>query len=306
VTFSFTVDERVTDGDRVDRVLAEHYLEIPRSQIRHRVTDLRCNELAAKLSTKVHAGDVIEGTLLPEAPLGAEPEDVPLTVIYEDDDVLVINKEQGRVVHPGAGNRTGTIANALAFRFSGHDAFDEGDTRPGIVHRLDKETSGVMIIAKNAETHAHLVDQFATRAVDKRYIAIVKGCPRPRTGTIDLPIGRDRYHRTRFRAMRSDAHGVKEALTSYEVLREFPRHSLVRFQPHTGRTHQIRVHAVAIASPILGDPVYARSDRDLPDATLMLHAYLLRIVVRPGEPPKQFRAGVPERFRDAISRLSRR
>lgn len=290
---------------RLDRYLAEAVGLASRSGLRGRIEALTCNDRPAKLSTRVRAGDRINGVLLPLEPIGADPEDIPLNTLFENENVLVIDKEQGTVVHPGAGNRSGTIANALAWRFRATRFFspEEGD-RPGIVHRLDKDTSGVMIIAKNAPTHAYLVEQFAARRVHKRYLAIVKGTPRPSFGVIDIPIARDRHNRLRYKAEANG--GGKEAITDYKTLRTFGRYSLVRFSPRTGRTHQIRAHALAIGCPILGDPLYARRDAEFPDATLMLHALVLEISIEDGSEPRRFRARVPIRFAEAINRLRRR
>lgn len=291
---------------RLDRYLAEVARVAGRSDIQRRTSSLSCNGRQAKLSTKVHNGDHITVILQPPEPIGVDPQEIPLRILYEDAEVLVINKEQGHVVHPGAGNRSGTIANALAWRYGDEGFFhsDEEDLRPGIVHRLDKDTSGVLIIAKNPTTHAFLVSQFSERLVRKEYLAVVKGTPRPPAGTVDRPLVRDPHNRLRF-ATTSTGRG-KPAVTDYETLHRFGRYTLLRCIPRTGRTHQLRVHAASLGTPILGDPVYARKDHDIPEATLMLHALSLEIATEPGTPPKRFVAPVPAHFIRTIRLLRRR
>lgn len=304
---SFSTVVRLEDGAvmRLDRYLAEIEEVGQRSSIQRRLESLQCNGKRAKLSTRVRNGDHIAAVFSSSEPIGVEPQDIPLRVLYEDTTVLVLNKEQGAVVHPGAGNRNGTIANALAWRYGDAEFFatDEEDTRPGIVHRLDKDTSGVLIVAKNEHTHAFLVEQFSSRKVKKEYLAIVKGTPRPPSGTIDRPVVRDPHNRLRFTAGKD--HQGKPAVTEYTTLRVFGRYALVRFSPKTGRTHQLRVHAAFLGTPILGDPIYARRDKDVPEASLMLHALSLEIVTEPGTAAKRFRAPVPSHFVETITRLRR-
>ena len=302
---SLSVVVRLEHGQdmRIDRYLAEVEQITQRSALQRRIDVLECNGKSAKLSTRVRQGDRISVTLRPTEPIGVDPQEIPLTVLYEDANVLVINKEQGTVVHPGAGNRTGTIANALAWKYgdSGYFSDDHEDIRPGIVHRLDKDTSGVMIVAKNEKTHAFLVDQFSSRTVKKQYLAVVKGTPRPPSGTIDRPIVRDPHNRLRF-TTGSLGEG-KPALTEYETLHRYGSYSLLRVRLKTGRTHQIRVHAVSLGTPILGDPIYARRDRELPEATLMLHAWSLEIMIEPDTPTRRFVAPVPAQFVTTVRRL---
>lgn len=331
---------------RVDQYVSSLPDFPPRSQLKQRMTALRVNGKSVKLSAKVQLGDTLTFTLLPEILPEVTPETIALDVIYEDDDVLVINKAAGMVVHPGAGNWSGTLLHALMGRYpteayfspsavstavsnTGAGVSDEREpnndahptVRPGIVHRLDKDTSGVMIIAKNATSHRFLTTQFANRTTAKRYIALVKGSPIHTTGYIAGSLERDPRQRTRFRVAGELTHGSlstleadvpewtestsspgpgKPALTAYTVLRRFTGYTLVFLKPHTGRTHQLRVHMTAIGSPIVGDPVYARSDGTFPDAPLMLHALNLSIVIRPDGARARFSASVPRAFRQVI------
>ncbi|MCG8477708.1 MAG: RluA family pseudouridine synthase [Spirochaetales bacterium] len=310
----FRVRETAEESTRLDRYLADLFPEIHRSQLRRRLSDILCNGKSAKLSTRVKAGDVIHAVLQEPPPIRVDGEAIPLHVIAEGDDYLVINKPQGMVVHPGAGHRSGTLIHALVWRYGGNEYFrvdepsGEEAMRPGIVHRLDKDTSGVMIVAKNTATHAHLVAQFADRRVQKEYLAIVKGRPTPGGGVIDRPVGRDPVSRTKFsvRESTSDrlATGARSATTVYRVLASYDDYSLVLLKPRTGRTHQLRVHMQYIGNPILGDPVYARSDRRFPAATLMLHALNLRLSPCVDCPPQRFHAPVDGRFKTILRTLS--
>ncbi|MDA3947737.1 MAG: RluA family pseudouridine synthase [Spirochaeta sp.] len=335
-------DPSTPTAGRVDQYVSSLPDFPPRSQLKQRITALHVNGTPVKLSAKVQPGDTITFTLLPEIVPEVTGEMIDLDVVYEDTGILVINKAAGMVVHPGAGNWSGTLLHALMGRYR-QDAYfsppaattavsDEsvlgephGDfpstVRPGIVHRLDKDTSGVMIVAKNATTHQFLTAQFASRTTTKRYIALVKGSPIHTTGYIAGSLERDPRHRTRFRVAGNLQHETlttldtevpgwtesayrdgrgKPALTTYTVLRRFAGYTLVLLRPHTGRTHQLRVHLTAIGSPIVGDPVYARGDGKLPTAPLMLHALHLTIVTQSGGTAERFTAPVPEAFRRVI------
>lgn len=286
---------------RVDTFVSERLALFSRSQVRGRVVSLAVNGTPARLGKRLKLGDriSIEWTEAPGP--SVDPEDIPLSVIFENNDVIVVDKPQGMVVHPGSGNRRGTLVNGLLF----HSArlareFEEGDPRPGIVHRLDKDTSGVIIVAKNAAAHDFLARQFQERTVRKRYTAIVKGTPAPAAGSMETRIARDPKNRKRFACVRS---GGRIAVTAWKVIRLFDGYSLVALEPRTGRTHQLRVHMRQLRTPILGDPLYARRDQGFPDATLMLHARRLSIVI-PGESvPRVFESPLPARMKSVLDRL---
>ncbi len=282
-------------GMRLDRYLTIVERAGSRSQVVARISGLRVNELPGKLSHKIREGDVIEYTIEPERLPDLIPQEIPLRILYEDDSVVVIDKPQGMVVHPGAGNPDGTLVNAVLFRIAGMEV--PGDSvRPGIVHRLDKETSGTIIVAKHTRALEFLSSQFQERQTEKYYLAIVKGRLPHHEGQISGLIGRDPAHRIRFTG--KTARG-KTAVTNYRVLQKFPGYALVLLKPETGRTHQLRVHMHDLGCPVLGDPLYARKDTDFPDATLMLHAYSLRIRIPSGK-WKRFKSPVPERFREVL------
>jgi 23S rRNA pseudouridine1911/1915/1917 synthase len=234
---------------------------------------------------------------LPEQP-ALEPEPMDLDVLYEDSEVVVVNKEQGVVVHPGCGHYRGTLVGGLLHHCGtlvGGEPF-----RPGIVHRLDKDTSGVMIVAKSAAVHQALADQFRLRTTRKVYYAVVAGRPARPRGRLELALERDPVHRQRFRVA---AEGGREAVTLWRVVGSWRDCSLVRFAPRTGRTHQLRVHARAMGCPIVGDPIYGRPDPEFAGATLMLHAYSLAITLPGRGSMRRFHAPLPARFTDLLERL---
>jgi 23S rRNA pseudouridine1911/1915/1917 synthase len=294
-----SVDEDAPEGCRLDRYVVDHLDLLTRSQLKLRAVAVAVNGRPARLSRAVRPGDLLEIDYeLPGEP-ALEPEPMDLAVIYEDADVVVLDKAQGVVVHPGAGHQRGTLVSGLLYRYgalAGGEPF-----RPGIVHRLDKDTSGVLIVARSARVHQELADQFRLRTTRKVYYAVLQGRPRRDRGTVELGIERDPVHRQRFRA--ADA-GGREAVTAYRVVRAWPGYCLVRFAPRTGRTHQLRVHARSLGCPILGDPVYGKPDGVFPQLPMMLHAYSLAIRLPGREKPSRFRAPLPERFGRLFEQLS--
>ena len=262
---------------------------------------------AAKPSLRVSAGQEVEIDFPPPAPASVEAQDVPLTILFEDADLVVIDKPAGLVVHPAAGHHDQTLVNALLFHVRDLSGIG-GELRPGIVHRLDKDTSGVMIIAKNDEAHRRLTEAWGTDAVRKEYLAIVYGTPQPAKGTIDAPIGRDPRERKRMAVVA----GGRRAITDYEVVEPLRHVALVRCRIRTGRTHQVRVHMKHIGHPIVGDPLYSGPQwRGIPDKRLQraiagfsrqaLHASRITIPhPRSGE-AMTFEAGVPVDMNDLIA-----
>jgi 23S rRNA pseudouridine1911/1915/1917 synthase len=249
----------------------------------------------------VRPGDLLELSWEDPEPVDLLPEDIPLELIYEDDQVVLVNKAQGMVVHPGAGNRRGTLANALLFRRLQQGGLEAGEAfRPGIVHRLDKDTSGVLIAAYTDQALDFLKGQFKTRTVRKRYGALVRGSPAAPCGFIETRIRRDPRDRKRFTVSRDQG---KIALTGYRVIRSWGSHSLLLLSPRTGRTHQLRVHLRHIGHPILGDPLYGTGDPRFPGLSLMLHARSLRLVLPGEQEARTFRACLPRRFWEVIRAL---
>jgi 23S rRNA pseudouridine1911/1915/1917 synthase len=264
-------------GIRLDSFVAASGLALSRSQVRHWIDDGRItiDGRVRKAGQLVRAGDRVEVDVPAAVPSTAEPEALPLTVVYEDETLIVVNKAPGMVVHPAPGRWQGTLVNALLHRWGplpGHEA-----SRPGIVHRLDRDTSGVMVIARTAAALEHLGRQFAARTVAKRYVAVVHGVMRHDTLTIDAPIGR---HTVERKKMSTRARVARAAVTRIRVLERFERATLVEAAPETGRTHQIRVHLAARGHPIVGDAVYGKPNANAGAviARHALHAASLGIV----------------------------
>ena len=293
------------EGFRLDRYVAEGLKLLTRSQLKTKLLGAKLNGKPVKLSRPVRTGDRLELSWAEPEPLTLLPEDIPVDILYEDDRVVVLNKAQGMVVHPGAGNHRGTLANALLYRRlsrgspPGVDVSGPvpGACRPGIVHRLDKDTSGVIIASYDDAALAFLADQFKARTVRKTYAALVRGIPREKTGLVKTRIVRDSRDRKRF-AVSTDR--GKSALTRYRVIRSWGAWSLLALRPRTGRTHQLRVHLRHLGCPILGDSVYGLPDRQFPKATLMLHARTLAITLPGRDTPSLFKAPLPARFRDFV------
>jgi len=288
-------------GRRVDRFIADDLGLFPRSQIAHRDVVVRVDGSVRKLSHRLRAGELVEVDYSRPADAAIEAEPVPLDIIFENDDVVVVNKPAGMVVHPAAGNRHGTLAQGLMHRVKTLAGDFNDSARPGIVHRLDKDTSGVIIAAKHPQALAELAAQFKQHTVEKRYLAIVKGRLPRSHGTVDAPIGRDPHNRKRFAIVDP---GGKKAVTTYRVLRHFSGYSFVSLGPRTGRTHQLRVHMASLGCPVIGDPIYARSGSAPPEAGLALHAYRLRITLPGEDEPRWFTARLPDRFRKALRTVS--
>ena len=240
-------------GERLDTFLAAHIEGWSRARLQRLVddADVLVNGVIAKPSHKLRANDQIEVELTAPPSISFSPENIPIEVVYEDDDLIVVNKAAGMIVHPAAGIESGTLANALAFHFE-RLSTSGGAVRPGIVHRLDKGTSGLLLVAKTEEAHEHLAEQFRAREVFKSYVALVHGQIEKDTGQIDEPIARDQRNRTRMAVVR----GGRAALSIYKVRRRFEYFTLLDVELKTGRTHQIRVHLAWLKHPIAGDEVY--------------------------------------------------
>lgn len=274
-------------------------LNIPRSIFSDDSTLILLNGKKAKKSSKIKENDRVEIRYVEETFEGLKKEDIPLDIIYEDDDILVINKEQGMVVHPGSGVNEGTLCNALLNLYGEDFSTSDDSVRPGIVHRLDKDTSGVMVIAKNREAHLALTKEFSEHTNEKYYCAIAKGFFSESSGYIERRIVRDKNNRKKFTVTDNKSEG-KDALTKFRVISQNSEYAFLILRLYTGRTHQIRVHLSSINHPVLGDPIYSRVDKKYKDATLMLHS--LRLVIhhpRRGE-KMVFRAPLPERFNEIL------
>jgi len=252
-TRTLTVDE-AGKGARLDVWLAAAAKDLSRARIQALIAESRVllDGRATRPSATLRGGEIVSLTVPAPVPARPIPEEIPLAVVHEDAWLLVIDKPAGLVVHPGAGRTQGTLVNALLHLVKDLSGVG-GVLRPGIVHRLDRGTSGLLVVAKDDETHRALVRQFAGRTVEKEYLAIVHGVPRPGTGTIDLPVGRDPVHRQK---MSTRARRGRPARSDYQVVEALDGAALLRLRIHTGRTHQIRVHLASLGHPVVGDPLY--------------------------------------------------
>ena len=293
------VDEGAA-GERLDRFLAGRELEVSRSHIQKLIESgcVLVNGRTAKANAKLREGDAVE-TELPEArELEILPEDIPLDILYEDSDVIVINKARGMVVHPAAGAADGTLVNALLHHCEDLSGIN-GVIRPGIVHRLDKDTSGVMVAAKNDRAHVDLAEQIREKTAQRIYRAIVCGTIAEDRGEIRAPIGRHPTERKKMAVVP----GGKEARTLFRVVERFPAHTLVECRLKTGRTHQIRVHMAYIGHPLLGDPKYGRKTLEI--AGQALHSCELSFTHPRTKERMTFAAEMPEDMKAILHALRR-
>ena len=288
---------------RLDHFLGEALPEYSRARLQALVRDclVQVNgKPAVKSGLKLEAGASVRVEIPPTAPSTLTGEDIPLDIVFENQDVVVINKPAGMVVHPAAGHQTGTLVHALL----GYDPEMEGiggEDRPGVVHRLDKDTSGLILLAKNDAAHHWLEDQFRLRKVAKTYLALVDGKPPTPAGRIEASIGRDPAHRKKMAIV--PAGKGREAVSEYRTLQSFPGHTLLEFHPLTGRTHQIRVHCAFLGCPIVGDKIYGWKQPSVPLDRHFLHASKLRITL-PGEhDPREFEAPLPPELEDVLRAL---
>ena len=284
-----------TDNERLDAYLARALADFSRSQLRKYFDagEILLNGERVKPSCKVRTGDRIELELHAlEKEALPEGENIPLDILYEDDDLLVVNKPRGLVVHPAVGHSSGTLVNALLY-YAGNDLSSlGGEFRPGIVHRLDKDTSGALLVGKNDRMHRLLAELFKERAVEREYHALVWGKPQSQSGLIDAPIGRDPNNRQRM-AVTSKG---KPALTHFKTLEQFAKNSELALQLETGRTHQIRVHLQYIGNPVIGDAVYAPKRPSLGFEGQALHAYRLAFTDPRDGSWREYIAPLPEDY----------
>lgn len=273
---SFEIDAAGA-GLRLDTFLALHFEEHSRAALQSLIKEgfVTLNGRTAKPAVRLRAGDRLRVSFPPPAVTELVPEPVPFTILYQDQDLVVLAKPPGIVVHPAAGHTSGTLVHGL-LHACGDLAGVGGELRPGIVHRLDRDTSGVMVVAKNDAAHRDLVEQFKTRQIAKTYLALAHGAPREAGGTVDAPIGRHPVHRKKM-AIRPDG---RPAVTRWRVRRRFTACALIEACPHTGRTHQIRVHLASLGLPIVGDPLYGARRRLEGPPILRLCLHALRIEFR--------------------------
>ncbi|OFV70691.1 RluA family pseudouridine synthase [Acetobacterium wieringae] len=263
--------------------------------------DVLVNGQKRKASYHVKTGEIITLTIPEPVACHMQAEDIALDIIYEDDDVLIVNKPQGMVVHPAPGNSSGTLVNGLLFHTNNLSKIN-GVMRPGIVHRIDKDTSGLLMIAKNNAAHRSLSEQLKEHTILRRYYGLVKGNVKPNRGTVDMPIGRHEQLRIKMAVVEKNS---KTAITHFEVIKRYAQYTLLRFELETGRTHQIRVHMEKIGHPLAGDPLYGKGDKNNPFKTegQCLHAHTLGFIHPRTNEHLVFRAPVPPAFKEILKKL---
>ena len=289
-------------GVRLDKYVAEQVTELSRTRIKELVQagKILVNGKQAKVAYEVEAGDQISVDVPPLEALQVEAENIPLDIVYEDEDVIVVNKPQGMVVHPAAGHPDHTLVNALLYHTKDLAASPEG-FRPGIVHRIDKDTSGLLMVAKNAKARESLEAQLAAKSNKRLYLAIVHGNFSEEAGTIDAPIGRNPRDRKQMAVVENG----KPAVTHFKVLEQYPGYSLIQCQLETGRTHQIRVHMDYIGHPLAGDPLYGPR-KTLPGAGQFLHAAVLGFKQPTSGKWLEFSVEPPKLFQDTVAELRKK
>ncbi|MFS8809800.1 RluA family pseudouridine synthase [Synechococcus sp. R65.1] len=298
-----TVTEK-QQGLRLDRGLAEQLPDLSRSRLQQLIRQGQVwlnGQPCLDKDRPLQAGDQIEVRIPPATPTSLQPEPIPLDILYEDEDLLVINKPRGLVVHPAPGHASGTLVHALLAHGS-HLSGINGELRPGIVHRLDKDTTGALVIAKHDQAHQHLQAQIQAKTARRIYLGVVFGRPAQSQGTISAPIGRHPVDRQKM-AVLPPGQG-RAAVTHWQVLERLGNYTLMQFELETGRTHQIRVHAAHLHLPIVGDPLYTRSKTSpVKLSGQALHAWKLSFVHPRTGQPLQFTAPLPEEFERLLRQL---
>ncbi|MGF7057296.1 RluA family pseudouridine synthase [Brassicibacter mesophilus] len=289
------------DNDRIDIFLAQELNEISRTYVQRLIKDglVRVNDRLVKPKYLVNEGDHILVQLPEPKNLEIVSEDIPIDIIYEDEDIAIVNKPQGMVVHPAPGNYSGTLVNALLFHLNNLSTIN-GIIRPGIVHRIDKDTSGLLMIAKNNYSHSFLSEQLKEHSITRKYLALVDGNIKEDKGTINAPIGRHPVDRKKMTVTENNS---KEAVTHFTVLERFIDYTLIQAQLETGRTHQIRVHMSFIKHPVTGDPVYGSKNQKFRLNGQLLHAKTLGFIHPRTKEYIEFSSELPNHFIDVLSNL---
>ncbi|MFN2271764.1 MAG: RluA family pseudouridine synthase [Anaerolineae bacterium] len=298
-TLSFTVE---SGDERLDKAIASHTPDVSRALVQRLIKDgaATVNGRPSKPSYHTQAGDEVVVHIPIELPDQVLPEDIPLDIIYEDDVLLVVDKPAGMVVHPGAGHTSGTLVNAVLAHCP-QVADVGGADRAGVVHRLDKDTSGLILVAKDEATRTALQRQFKRRQVVKTYLALVEDQVQPSEGIIEASVGRDKRQRKKMAVTRSG----REAQTTYRAIEYFPAHTLLEVHPHTGRTHQVRVHLAWLGYPIVGDTIYGRRRQRLLRSRHFLHAARLRFTHPNTGEEVEFEAPLPQKLANVLDQLRR-
>ncbi len=297
--FSFIVTEDNV-GERIDKLISDKDFGLTRSSVQKLIEDYNVyvNSKPVSKNYKLRMNDVVEIHIPEPVLLDVKAQDLPLEFVYQDDDLAVVNKPKGMVVHPAVGNYENTMVNALLYHCKGQLSAINGVIRPGIVHRIDKNTSGLLIVAKNDFSHVHLAEQIKEHSFTREYQAILCGRLKDEKGTINAPIGRDKSDRKKMCVTQSNS---KQAITHYEVLDLFEKNSLVKFNLETGRTHQIRVHSAYIGHPVYGDDVYGKAVKGVEGQCL--HAKKIGFIHPRTEKYMEFDSQLPEYFIEILRKL---
>ncbi len=298
------MEELIVDQEnkeRIDKYIAKCLPDLSRVMVQKLIEEkqILVNEKSVKTSYTVQKGDKITITIPEAKETTLKPQDIPLDIVYEDDDILVVNKAKGMVVHPAAGNPEGTLVNAVMAHCKGNLSGIGGELRPGIVHRLDKDTSGLLIVAKNDKAHIQMSKQIQDREVKKIYIALVRGIISENEATINMPIGRSMQDRKKMAVTKKG----KEAITHFQVLERFDKYTLFKVKIDTGRTHQIRVHMAEIGHPVVGDMLYSNGKNEFGVEGQMLHATSLDFKHPVTQKPLHLEAPLPEYFEEVLKQL---
>ena len=289
-----------TAGQRIDKWLSENIEDLSRSSVQRllKENNILINSHAVSKNYKLRSDDIIDVNIPEPELLDVAPQNIPVDIVYEDDDLLVVNKPKGMVVHPAAGNSDGTLVNALLYHCKGRLSSINGVIRPGIVHRIDKNTSGLLIVAKTDKAHTHLAEQIKNHSFTREYMGIVCGRMSDDEGIVDAPIGRHKINRKKMAVTETNS---KNAVTHYKVLETFDEYSLLRFILETGRTHQIRVHMSYIGHPILGDDVYGKAFKGIDGQCL--HAKKIGFVHPSTGEYMEFDSELPEYFEKILTKV---
>lgn len=298
-SYSYKADLEIS-GIRIDKFLSEQDIGVTRSAVQKLIDGgfVRVNGNIVEKNYKLKNGDMIVVEVPEPEELDVKPQNIPIEIVYEDDSLLVVNKPKGMVVHPAAGNPDGTLVNALLYHCKGRLSSINGVIRPGIVHRIDKNTSGLLMVAKTDKAHNSLAAQIKEHSFTREYQAILLGRLKEHEGVIDAPIGRSRFDRKKMCVTELNS---KNAVTHYNVLDEFGQYSLVQFRLETGRTHQIRVHSAYLGHPVLGDDVYGKPFNGLDGQCL--HAKKIGFVHPETEKYMEFDSELPEYFKSVLKKL---
>ncbi|HEX9076265.1 MAG TPA: RluA family pseudouridine synthase, partial [Anaerolineae bacterium] len=300
-----TTTELLVDagGERLDRYISGHLPDLSRAAVQRLIEEgnIHVDSRERKASYRVQTGEAITVRISPPEPVAARAEAIPLDIVYEDDNVIVVDKPAGMVVHPAAGHSAGTLVNALLAHTPSLNV--GGEERPGVVHRLDSETSGLIIVAKNDAAMRNLQAQFKARRVHKTYLALVEGRITPPRGRIEAPIGRDLKHRQRMAVVTASNAKSRQAVTNYRTIANLREYTLVEAEPQTGRTHQIRVHFAFMGFPVVGDAIYGtRKKNRLGLERQFLHAWKLALTLPDGR-AVSFTAPLPVDLRTVLLQL---